>query len=560
MISIKKTFLLILFLILGSICNAQEFSLQIIGNSKKETTIIDSLNYQSKHVNLNSIQQEVDIALKKISTLGYIDVKLLFSNKVNDSTFLSKITLGKQIKKIRITIKDLETLELLRLKKNTLEIPYPAIESFLEQTLHLLEEKGYSFAKVKLNSINREQYQLSAELEVQKNSIRKINTIVIKQSEKNKFPKGHLTQINRKYKNTLFNLKSLEQIRRDFEKFTFVNQLKYPELLATKDTTRVYVYLERKNSNTFDGFIGFNNNETRFTLNGYLDIQLENILAKGEQIHVFWKSDGNDQKTFNASFELPYLFNSPIGMQTELQIFRQDTTFQNTKTTVGLHYILKNNSKIKLGYRTTQSSVIQNNNMSIEGFNSTFITLGYENNNVILVKNKFRTSLSNITTIGSGKRLITIDTNTPGKQFQIDLKNKLLFKINNKHSLYIDNQNHYLLSDEYVENELYRFGGFNSIRGFRENSIAAYLLTTFLTEYHYALTPKLYVHSILDLAYFETSLNNFPKKNNLTGLGFGIGVQTNNGLLRIAVANGTVNAQNIKTENTILHLSYSIKF
>jgi 1,2-phenylacetyl-CoA epoxidase PaaB subunit len=38
---------------------------------------------------------------------------------------------------------------------------------------------------------------------------------------------------------------------------------KYPETLFTKDSTKVYVYLEKQNSNNFDGFIGFNNNENQ---------------------------------------------------------------------------------------------------------------------------------------------------------------------------------------------------------------------------------------------------------------------------------------------------------
>ncbi len=44
-------------------------------------------------------------------------------------------------------------------------------------------------------------------------------------------------------------------------------------------------------------------------------------------------------------------------------------------------------------------------------------------------------------------------------------------ELNSKNSIFIKNQSYYLQSDSYVINELYRFGGINSIRGFNENSL-----------------------------------------------------------------------------------------
>ena len=49
------------------------------------------------------------------------------------------------------------------------------------------------------------------------------------------------------------------------------------------------------------------------------------------------------------------------------------------------------------------------------------------------------------------------------------------FYINEKNIINIKNQNYYLKSKNYLTNELYRFGGINSIRGFAENSLQANL-------------------------------------------------------------------------------------
>jgi hypothetical protein len=73
------------------------------------------------------------------------------------------------------------------------------------------------------------------------------------------------------------------------------------------------MYIWKKNSNTFDGFIGFSNNENKkIVFNGYLDLTLENSLHVGEQFSLYWKTDGNKQRTFKTALELPYLFKTQL--------------------------------------------------------------------------------------------------------------------------------------------------------------------------------------------------------------------------------------------------------
>jgi hypothetical protein len=49
-------------------------------------------------------------------------------------------------------------------------------------------------------------------------------------------------------------------------------------------------------------------------------------------------------------------------------------------------------------------------------------------------------------------------------------------------------------------------------------------------------------------------------KGDLIGLGLGIGLNTKNGLLKIAFANGIFNNQEVKFYNTFIHINYNIKF
>ncbi len=526
------------------------------------------MNYIPKHTNLKSITDEINIVSEKLAKKGYIENQLLENTKENDSSYIAKFSLGERIKSIHIYIgrnPALNKLIALDKIKDTLTLPYEEIEPFLNSTLQKLEQKGYALAKVKLINIQKKNNSLYADLQFESNQQRKLNSIVVKYEESNKknsFPEGHLRQINRKYHNITFNQDIVRKIHDDFDKYGFVNQIKNPEILFTKDTTKVYVYLEKRKSNTFDGFIGFSNNESnKLVFNGYLDLTLENTLRAGEQFSLYWKSDGNNQKTFKTSIDLPYLFKSPMGMKAQIYIFKQDSIFQNTKTSIDLGYFMDYNTRIYVGYQSTESSDIQNTNSStISDYNNSFLTANLEYSKFDFINSTFPKKTNLSITIGLGKRKTTDLTETAGtsKQTYININAMHNFYLNKKNCFNINYQNYFLKSDTYIINELYRFGGINSIRGFAENSLQANFMTAIITEYRYIISPDLYLHSIIDYGYYQDDSINY--KGNLLGFGLGLGVQTKNGLLKLVIANGSTKTQQIKFYNTIITICYNVKF
>ena len=565
---------LLLFLLLSTCswqATSQEFDLRITGQTNEETKTIDSLKYIIKHKNTKSITDEIYSISANLYKIGYLDSNSSVALKINDSTYEAKINLGQRVKSIHIYIgvnNLLNSVISIVVKNNIIEIPYTELDSFLTKSIQKLEQQGFALAKLKLTNIERKGSTLYADLNLETEQKRKLNSIIIQYPENgqsSKFPKGHLKQINKKYKNSIFNQNTVERIYTDFEKFGFVNQIKYPEILFTKDNTVVYVYLEKRNSNSFDGFLGFSNNDDKkITLTGYLDITLENILGSGEQVALYWKSDGNDKKTFNGRVELPYLFNTPIGIKAQLNIFRQDSTFQNTKTAIDLSYYLNYNSRFYLGYHSTQSSDIQNSSSSlISDYNNSFVTSSFEHTNgdptnlMFPIISKFETS------IGIGSRGITNSTeDSKNNQLIVNIQATHNIYFNKKNSIYLNSQSNYLKSDRYITNELFRFGGFNSIRGFSENSLQAYFSSTLLTEYRYLISSNLYLHSILDYSVFTNKIEQEKGDTleNLIGIGTGFGLLTKNGLLKLAIANAHARKQQFEISNTIVHISYNVKF
>ena len=551
---------------------AQNLILKINSASENESRIIDSLQYNTSHTTVASIEKEVLVTAKKLEKTGYLENYSSRIEKKNDSLFMVQFYLKNQTKYSYIYVgrnPDLQHLLGAQTNKDTIVLKYKETVPFLEEAIKKMEQKGYSLAKLQLINIKRKKDKLYAELDIKKNTQRKINTIVLKfkdeQKKDNFFPANYLHQINKKFKSKIFNQETLQKLKTEFDKYLFVRQSKAPELLFSKDSTQIYVYLEKSKANSFDGYIGFGDNkEKKTTLNGYLDVQLHNLLKGGEDFFVYWKSDGNNQKTFRTGITLNYLFKTPLGIKTQLHIFKQDSTFQNAKTFIDVHYLLQYNTKLFLGVESTVSSDIQNSNSSVSDYNNQFVTTGLyytkdESNN------PFFPEKTNIDLrIGTGKRTMPSGvTNSPSeKQLFVSLNVSHHLYFNPKNSISLRSQNFYLKSNTYLTNELFRFGGLYSIRGFGENSLQGSLVSALLSEYRHIVNSSLYFHSVLDYAVYKdnSSLTSSNKFNELTSIGIGIGLLTKNGLLKFSIANGQSNYNDLKIYNSIVNICYNVKF
>lgn len=567
---LKHLIYIFFFHFLSISAHAQNFHLTIKGTTESENKIIDSLNYNTTHTNVKSLFDETKNISKKLSTKGFTSNKILEVNKINDSTYSSTITLKQRIKYIHIYIGIKNSFfQTKETRNDTIILPYTELENYLDKKILEAEKSGFALSKLKLENIETKNMIIYADLNFKSEKKRTVNSIILNYTNHNKsnfFPKGHLKQLNKKYLTKTFNQETIKELSKDLNSFDFITQTKYPEILFTTDSTKIYTYIEQKKANTFDGYIGFSNDENKkININGYLDLSLTNTLHAGEKFSLYWKSDGNQQKTFNTKLEVPYIFQSPIGIKAQLNIFKQDSTFQNTKTEIDLGYYLNYHSKIYLGYQTTESSDIQNtNNSLISDFKNSFLISNYEFNKLDQFNNLMPKKANLNFLFGFGNRTTNSNPllNPTSKQFFTNLNASYNFELNDKNYININSQNFYLSSKNYISNELFRFGGTNSIRGFLDNSLQSNLNSLILTEYRYRISTKIHIHSIIDYGiYQDLTTESTPNKiNKLIGLGIGSVVETANGIFKINLTNGTQSNDQIHLYNTIINICYNVKF
>ena len=538
--------------------SAQNSYLEVSAKNPFEKTIIDSVGYKSIHKDLESLFEETKNLSSKLTQLGYIENEITKAQKSNDSTFNFSCALGEKVKNLYLYIlpnSNLKLLGIIEAKNDTLKIPYYSVETFLKQTLSKLENQGYPLSKVQLIDLDLNKGKINASLSIELNQKRILNDIVIKGYDQ--FSLGHKKNLLRQYKDKSFNQEIVKNIQQDFEKLNFISLTKSPEILFTKDNTKIYVYIEKSKPNKFDGFVGFSNDKNNnLTFKGYLDLQLINSINSGESLSIYWKSDGENQKTFNIETEFPYVFKSRFGIKANLNIFKKDSLFQNTKTALDFGYFFNYSTRLYVGFQSTESSDIQNtNNGTISDYKNKFITANFVFTRARNEDYLFPEKTKLIAKLGFGSRNSNLSKNN---QIYANLEWSHILFLDSKNNIHIKSQNYFLQSNQYIVNELYRFGGIHSIRGFNENSLQGNVFSSILTEYRYVIAPNLYVHSITDYGYFKDTLS--KEKNNLLGFGFGFGLLTKNGFLNLIYANGSTKNQTIKLSNSLIHLSFRIYF
>jgi outer membrane protein assembly factor BamA len=540
----------------------QTLNLTIIGENERNTVYVDSLGYNKSFATYASLETAVFSLKRKLTRLGYIDTVIDTITKQNDTLFKASLFLGQKINKIRINYpSDLKAVLLSFMDPKNgdhyFELDIAQLERVLTELNSKIAEQGDPFSKLQLVHISKLNSDLIlADLKIISNQKRRIDKIIVKGYEK--FPKSYIKRFLKLRTGKSFNLNGIKEKVELLEDVRFANKIKDPEVLFTQDSTTLYLYIEKTRTNNFDGFLGFGTNETtnKLEFDGYLDLRLINNLNYGETLNLFYKSDEIDQQTFRIDADLPYIFGSPAGLQIGLNIFRKDSTFLNANQYAKINYQINAKQRIGLGITSTSSTnLLEADTALLNDYTSQYYTLNYS-----YIKPQFYDPLFPVNfkfDLGTG---FGARTNNLGKLNQsiFNLDAFKIFNFNTTNSVFLRLNGALLASDDYLDNELFRFGGINSIRGFEENSLVANLYGVINTEYRYRLSNALYVHSVIDAAYFENQLTD--RKEKLFGFGFGLGLLTNSGLFRLNYSSGKTENRPFKLSDSKVHISLTATF
>lgn len=149
-----------------------------------------------------------------------------------------------------------------------------------------------------------------------------------------------------------------------------------------------------------------------------------------------------------------------------------------------------------------------------------------------------------------GNRKIEDHSTTQSKLY---VRTNYLWSLNYRNHIFIQNESSTLLSnDKLLNNELFRIGGSNSMRGFNEESILASSFSYFNLEYRVLTDNTSYIYTITDAGYIDNNI--IDKDSKIYAIGVGYAFSTKFGFLDLSYALGGIANEPFNLDNSRFHL------
>ena len=474
--------------------------------------------------------------LKKIFFLLILNKFIIFSNNLN----IIKDSLINQ-NDYKWIISNLNDYEVK--KKN--EFDKKEIDSVLYSIAKKLENIGYPFAVIEFKYDSIINKNIYGKIICKKGRLTNIDSVAIKGY--NKFPKYLIERTLDLKKKEPYSQKKINDISKKISENNYINEFKENSVLFNKQKTIVFLYLEKKNNNTIDGFLGYNNENEKNELYGKINLKLTNSFNLWEKIELNWNkmSDRNQELLINLSF--PYFLNSIFYLETNFKILQLYNSYISKKINYNLE-IRKVNNYFKIGYINNISNSLTNNNNLIQDYKSNLLLVNWT-----FLKNNF--SKKNIDIKVNNEYTIGVNKNFNQKKIrqQINFKLKLKLPVFKNNFFYLSTENNHIFGDEILENEKIGIGGVSSLRGYVENSFFSKSFNILNIENKYYYNNNSYLSIFCDIGKL------YDLNTSISSYGFGIGFDMEKDIFIINYAVPTY-SNSLDFNNSKIHFNYVLKF
>ena len=532
----------------------QKNELILVAKDTIQNRIVSEIYHTKKHLQKKDALDEIDRILQQVKKRGFFTARIDSISKTNKE-LIAYLDLGKKINEIIIVTKKDNTNGIIDSGIDSIKIKTREFSDLTNQLLEQIDRKGNSFSEITYVNPLLKNDTLFLEMKISNSSPRKIDKVITRGYED--FPKKFITKYFLIDKNTVFSKQKLNQVSALSNKLDFIKEKKAPEVLFKKDSTHLYLFLDKIGTSSFDGLVNFSSKENGkgLLLNGNLDLKLNNTFNTGEKFEIIWNKVSDEKTDFKINSYVPYVLNSKFSTTLEFYLYREDSTFINTNFELKTDYSINQKSHASILYSSEKSNYLLDiSNNDLASYSNYFIGLGYElkkssTSNLYKYKNGLNLNLT------FGKR--KTDTESIN-QLKFHFSAFANVQINNRGYLNIKNESGLLTSKNYLLNELFRIGGANSIRGYNEQSIFTNGYSYSNIEFRYSLDTSSYLYSITDLGVYKENTTNKIKK--LIGIGAGYQFRISNNLVNLGYVISTNSSTNAKLNSSRLVVRWTSFF
>ncbi len=460
-----------------------------------------------------------------------------------------------------------------------------SIEKLYENILNKQAANGHPFAAVRLDSFSFNGSSISAKLNINSGEAYTIDSIIVTGDIKLNatFLYRHLGIAP----HSTYNEEKINAINSRLLLLPYLQQSApwQIDLLNTGAVLRLYLNSTRSNQvNILVGLLPNNdqlNGKLLFT--GEANIALQNALALGETIGVVWQQLQPSSPRLNMQYIHPYFLGMAAGITGQFELYKRDSLYLNLRSQLGIQYEINSKQSGTVYFQNQRTNVLYVDTQFIKSsgvlpllsdLSTTGLGAMYQYYNTDYRFNP-RSGNDVWVNMAVGKRLLrrnnaitqiadpafdvnklydSLESNTYSIKIQAALSH--FFPLGRQSTIKIGAQAGWLEAASYFQNELFLVGGFKLLRGFDEEAVFAnrYLVGTI--EYRLLIDRNSRLFAFTDLGTTYNQAIRGKQYNSYLGIGAGVSVETNTGILSFSLAAGKQNDNPFDTRQLKLHFGF----
>lgn len=583
---------LVVWLVCPFIVHAQ-YSLHIKPVDKDSAFIYSTLQLQSDFKNEELCKGYIAKLPALLQSKGYpaASIDSVFSDQHGTTLFLY---VGETFRYAHLNVDsvDKKLLDAIGWNAKTMDkqgVELEQVQTAQQKMLDYLESNGYPFAKIKLDSVSIDNHELTASLKVYKGPLYKIDSIRNYGTAKisSIFLQRYLGILN----GSIYKKEKLQTISKKINDLSYVQEKQPWNLTLLGTGSTLNVYLAPKRSSEINVLVGFLPSSTQLANNkmqitGEANINLKNSLGGGESIGLNWQQIQVKSPRLDLSFQQPYLFGSPFGVNFNFNLFKKDSSYVNINMQLGAQYALSSSQSGSVFIQNFQTNVLTMDTLTIKSthtlpneadIRSINLGLNYEWYNTDYRFNPRNGNEVQISVVAGSKKIkknsVIIqlkDDSDPGFDFnslydtvqlnsyQFHIKGTLshYFKLSRASTLKTALNGGWFQSPNIFRNELFQIGGYKLLRGFDEESIFASQYAVGTLEYRYLVGRNSYMFCFFDGGWSKNAASYANTSNTYWGTGIGMAFETKAGIFNISYAVGKRDDTQFDLRQSKIHIGY----
>lgn len=434
-----------------------------------------------------------------------------------------------------------------------------ALDKLTAAILTLAADKGFPFARLQFDSLLWQDKALYGRLSLDRGPQIRYGDIRI--SGDAPVSKRFLRQYLGIETGKIYQEKQLNALSRRLSALPYLRETEGAKVYYFNNQTDIYLYINKRAANAFDGMLGVfpNSANGKLQLMGDLNLQLWSILKQGEQLALQFRSLQQGTQDLKVHVNWPFLFRTPLGLDESFSLFRRDTTFLEIQNRFALQYPLDGADWVRVFVENRVYNLINNTSRSdLANVNARMYGIAYQRfrlNDVVLPNKGWRMQLS----FAAGERRLPATENSPDLrylQYQLQGDAAVYWRWHRRWLLVNELHSQHQLTDDLRQNELYRLGGFKSLKGFDEASLLAAQYAFLNIEQRFLLDANSWLYAFWNGGWLRYATTDQRYDDRPYGLGLGLSFNNSNGLFSVAYALGSERGNPLRLNAAKVHLGY----